>query len=326
MIENIPNILIPQPAYISEYPQFARMADEQMKIFWPHSEISVEKDKQDLLVNLTPSEKHAVITALKLFTKYEQFAGTEYWCDRVVKIFPKPDIQRMAICFSHVELNSHAPFYAKINEELGLATEEFYNSYVEDNTLRLRMEFIDEFINNQSHLISLAAFSMIEGVALYSSFAFLKHFQSNGKNKLNNIVRGINMSVRDENLHSVGGSELFKVLREELKPSELELEDLHNSVKTVAMAICEHEKRIIEMLFSKGEIEGITQIQMNHFIESRVNTVMHQLGYKGLYDVKYNPIADWFYNSINNFIATDFFSGMGREYVRDWKEERLGWN
>lgn len=314
-----------QPAYVFEYPVFAEMADQQLEVFWPWREVSVGKDKQVLLTEMTESEKHGVITALKLFTKYELIVGTEYWGGRVMGKFQRPEIQRMAAAFCHVELNSHAPFYNEINKELGLDTEEFYNSYIEDPLLAERMEFIEEMVCSKDDALSLAVFSMVEGAVLYSSFAFLKHFQSNGKNKLTNICRGINMSVTDENLHSVGGAELCKqlVLEQERSPEELEV--FHKDVYAAAEKIKEHEFCIVDKFFEKGKMDGITDVQMKHFVESRVNTCLQQLGMKKLYDVKYNPVADWFYKGINNYQFNDFFSGMGREYQRDWDAERFTW-
>ena len=38
-----------------------------------------------------------------------------------------------------------------------------------------------------------------------------------------------------------------------------------------------------------------------------------------------NTVATWFYDSINKFVFNDFFSGIGREYVRDWDEEGFVW-
>jgi ribonucleotide reductase beta subunit family protein with ferritin-like domain len=52
---------------------------------------------------------------------------------------------------------------------------------------------------------------------------------------------------------------------------------------------------------------------------------MVNLGYEKLYEVKYNPIADWFYNGLNNYQFVDFFSGQGREYQRNWDSERFVW-
>ena len=50
-------------------------ADQQLKIFWLPDEVKVEKDVQDVLVNFSESEKHGVITTLKLFSLYETHAG-----------------------------------------------------------------------------------------------------------------------------------------------------------------------------------------------------------------------------------------------------------
>lgn len=320
-----PNIKKVEPTYVFEYPHYAEKADTQLDIFWPWSEIKVEKDKQDLLVGMSESEHHGVITALKLFTKYELFVGDEYWLGRVMRNFPRPEIRRMAAAFGNVELNSHAPFYARINEELGLATKEFYNSYVENPVLKERMEFIGELVDNPDDLISLAGFSMIEGAVLYSSFAFLKHFQSQGKNKIPNVCRGLDMSVRDENLHSIGGAMLFLDLKRE---SELtEEQELYYQQKIFELAHCvrEHEHQIVDMLFEKGKMEGITDVQLKHFVDSRINTCLEQLGYGKLFDVKYNPIAEWFYDGINKYMMNDFFQGVGREYVRNWNTNGFVW-
>jgi ribonucleotide reductase beta subunit family protein with ferritin-like domain len=78
-------------------------------------------------------------------------------------------------------------------------------------------------VNHENDAVAIAAFSLIEGVILYSSFAFLKHYQSQGKNKLANVVRGINFSVRDENLHSLAGAWAFKLKVQELNEEELGL-------------------------------------------------------------------------------------------------------
>ena len=321
----IPRIKQLEEAYVFEYPQAIEFARKQNSIFWLEDEIKVEKDKQDLLVNMTPAEYHGTITTLKLFTKYELFVGNEYWGGVVAKRYPRPEIQRMASSFAFFELNVHAPFYARINEVLGLATKEFYNSYVEDETLQSRMDFIDSMVNNPNELLSLAAFSMIEGAVLYSSFAFLKHFQSKGKNRLINIVRGINFSVRDENIHSEAGAWLFRTLLAEMNLSAAEYEKLCEAIYAIAEKILEHEFRIIDMIFEKGSMEGITALQMKNFAASRVNLCLERIGLKPIREVKYNPIADWFYDGINSYTFNDFFSGIGNQYTRGWDETAFIW-
>ena len=178
-----------------------------MHTFWPWDEPSVENDIQDLRVNLTPAEYNGIITTLKLFTLYEMHVGDDYWTGRIMRKFKRPELQRCASMFSAVEFNSHAPFYNKINELLFLDNEDFYSSWKTSEALTKRMEFIDTYAAHENDLISAGAFSFVEGAVLYSSFAFIKHFQAQecGKDLMKNICRGINLSVADENTHAVAG-------------------------------------------------------------------------------------------------------------------------
>jgi ribonucleotide reductase beta subunit family protein with ferritin-like domain len=323
------DVLLPikqrQEAYIFDYPEAVEMSDKQNGVFWLADEIEVEKDKQDMLVHMTPAEYHGTTTALKLFTKYELFLGEEYWGNVVAKRYPRPEIVRMASSFAFFELNVHAPFYAKINEVLGLATLEFYNSYVNDPALLARMQFLDSILEMDDELLSLAAFSMMEGAVLYSSFAFLKHFQSNGKNKLSNVVRGINFSVRDENIHAEAGAWLFLNVLREKKLSAEDFTKLIDKIHAVAEQIKEHEFRIIDMFYEKGDIEDLKKDDMKTFVMSRLNLCCENLNVPKPYTYESNPIAEWFYKGINNFKFNDFFAGMGSEYNRKWKKTAFVW-
>lgn len=326
-----PKIRTKTLSFVEHYPQFRKLADDQLKVLWFANEIKVEKDVQDILVNMTEAERHGVITVLRLFTLYELFAGSEQWSNVMMKRYPRPEIQAMASVFGAFELGVHQPFYSKLNELLNLNTDEFYLGYVDDPVLKERMDFVEEIIKGKSkgeldQLISTAAFSFIEGAVLYSSFGFLKHFQSQGKNKLLNVVRGINFSAVDENMHMVGGAMLFKQHKAELNLSEEDEAYVYNALVQIADKVLEHEKRIVDMIFEKGKIEGITDKQLVHFIESRINACMDNLGYKKLYEVKYNPIGDWFYNGLNSYQSVDFFSGQGREYQRNWNEQDFKWS
>lgn len=304
----------------------SQFTKNQLSIFWLPDEPKVEKDIQDILVNMTESEKHGVLTVLKLFSLYEVQAGQEYWGGRFQEIFSdKIEYIKMANAFSFFETNVHLPFYNRINELLHLNTDEFYSSYVKDETLKDRMDFINEVIDSKNDLYSLAVFSMVEGVILYSSLAFLKHFQSKGKNKLLNVVRGANFSVRDENLHSMGGAYAFK---EKLKNSNLndeELANLKNIINEAAIKLYEHECIINAKIFEKGTIDGITEKQLVHFAESRINLCLQQLDLPSLFKVEYNPVSDWFYDGISGFQYNDFFSGIGASYSREWSESEFTW-
>ncbi len=312
------------PIYNDPIP--VKFADEQLKVFWMHNEPKLEKDIQSVLVDFTEAEKHAVITTLKLFSLYEMHAGDEYWGGRFKKIFKEPEFRRMASVFSMFELAVHGPFYNRINELLNINTPEFYLSYSKTESLKQRMQHIDSMINHPNDAVSVASFSLVEGVILYSNFAYLKHYQANGKNKILNTIRGIDFSLRDENLHSLGGAYAFKYLCEKHNYSSAQIEAIKCDVEQVAKQIYLHEKEIIALMFEKGDVKGITAVQLDNFVQSRINECLKQLGFNKIYEVKYNPIADWFYDSINKYSFVDFFTGVSKEYHRDWDEEGFSWN
>ena len=310
---------------INERAEPVEFAEQQLKVFWTADEVKVEKDVQDVLVNFTEAEKHAVITTLKLFSIYETHAGDEYWGGRFKTIFDGAEFHRMASVFAMFELAVHAPFYNKINQLLHIDTPEFYMSYLDDPVLKSRVEHIGAMISDPDDLVSLAAFSLVEGAILYSNFAFLKHYQSQGKNKLMNVVRGINFSVRDENIHSVAGAWSFKFLKSKRNLTSKQELQLEEKIRAVVQTIYNHEQQIIAKLFERGDIKGITAHQLECFVQSRLNECLKELGYEKEYDVNYNPIAAWFYDGINKFQFNDFFSGQGREYNRNWDQSGFVW-
>lgn len=308
--------------WVIDYPQFAKLADEQMHTFWPWDEPEVENDVQDVRVDMTEAERHGLVTTLRLFTLYEMFAGEDYWAGRIMGTFHRPEIQRMASLFSAVEFNSHAPFYNKINELLYLDTEEFYEESMNDPVMADRIAFVNEAVESEDIAHSLAAFSFIEGAVLYSSFAFLKHFQAQecGKDLIKNICRGINLSVADENTHAVGSALLFQELRKEREvPSQ-------EDIDAMADAVYCHEAAIIDKLFERGDIQGVTKTNLQDFVRHRINLCMTNLGYNELYSehTMDNFIASWFYSNINSVQFHDFFSGGGSEYHINWNEQRFG--
>lgn len=320
-----PFIQQPTESILTKYHKPIEYADKQLEVFWTADEINVDKDIQSVLVDMTEQERHGILTTLRLFTLYELRAGSDYWGDRFIKIFPRPEFRRMASVFSMFELAVHAPFYNKLNEALNVSTDEFYLDYVNDPILKMRMEFVDEYINCEDDLLSIGVFSMIEGAVLYSSFAFIKHFQANGKNKLNNVCRGIDFSLRDENLHSMAGAYCFKELKKEQVLDPVYLAKLHYHLTNAACDIEYHEFAIIDKIFEKGDMPGITKRGMKQFVKHRIDKCLNELGVENE-NTPAGPVGEWFYKGANDFKFNDFFSGQGSEYKRGWDGTRFVWN
>lgn len=311
------------------FKQYSEAANKQLEHTWFPDEIRVQKDKQNILTECTEAERHGILTTLKLFTLYELKAGSEWWGDRFTKIFKGPEFKRMASVFSMFELAVHKPFYSKINEVLGLDQDDFYNEYLDDPVLKSRMEFVDSVINHDNDLIASAGFTFVEGGILYSSFAFLKHFSAQGKNKINNIGRGIDFSLGDEGMHAKAGAAAFRQLRKEMLEDGLltveEDQKIQEVITQLAHKVYEHEECVIDKIFEKGKIDGITDLQMKNFMKNRLNECMKECGFAKIWEINYDPIDSWFYKNITSYNFNDFFVGGGAEYTRNWDESRFIW-
>ncbi len=308
-----------------EYPKAYEFLNAQDDHFWTHKQIEVAADIQQYNTAFTPAEKHGIQTVLKLFTTYEIHVAN-FWIDVVYANFAVPEIRLMAQSFASMEAQ-HGLFYDKLNEALGFSTEEFYLSFLEDPSMKQRMTDIEDYLalgktsDPMNIAKSLAAFSFVEGAILYSSFAFLMSFQQPPKNKLQNIFTGLSYSVRDENIHAEADSWLFNSL---IKEENISLEELKPTILAIAETGYQIEAAIIENIFSKGKIEGITEHQLKEFAKSRINRKLKDINIDPIFDVKYNPIASWFYKSINAIEFTDFFSRSATAYTNKWNFSKIG--
>jgi ribonucleoside-diphosphate reductase beta chain len=287
----------------------------------------VDSDTQQYHSTFTDAEKHGISTVLKLFTTYEVHVA-DYWIDVVYKWFPKPEVRAMAQMFSAMEAE-HALFYDRLNNALGLSNEEFYLEFTKNQDMSERVKFIEEMIAKgdgsagegetfeQNLATSLAAFAFVEGVILYSSFAFLLSFPLPPKGKLKNVSAGLSYSVRDEALHAQADAWLFRTFVEENK-DKIDQKSLEESIKDIANSSLELENKIIDQIFSEGEIDDISAKDLKEFVKSRVNIMLSYLNIEPMYEIGENPISKWFYKSINAPEQTDFFVQNPSSYTNDW--------
>lgn len=303
-----------------EYEKAYEFTKAQNNHHWTHSEIDVDSDLTQYHTEFTEAEKHGINTVLKLFTRYELHVGN-YWTDVIYHRFPKPEVQMMAQVLGAMEVE-HALFYDKLNEAIGLNTKEFHLSFLDDPSMKARDKFIGKMLKNgiegsdEDLAVALATFTFVEGVILYSSFAFLLSFQQQAQGKLKNVAgTGLAYSVRDEALHADAGSWLFNTFVEEYN---IDRNKIQKRIEKIAKESYELEKQIIENIFSKGAIEGITERQLKNFVKSRINKKLKDIKMEQFEKVTYNPISKWFYKAINAVEFSDFFNQNSTSYSNHW--------
>jgi len=321
----------PTDSYVTKYPWAVEMALNQQHIFWPAEELGVEEDEQDFRIGLNDAERHGVLTAQSILTQYElMIGGEELWGGKIAKMFPRPEIQRMAACFANVELNSHAPFYAIGNEVLGVATDEFYSSWKQDPVFAERIQFIETCAASDNPLEVTAALAFMEGSVLFSVFGFFKGFNSRGFNLIPHFVAGIDGSAKDENYHSLASAKLHNVCKQERMQlgnhSKHQEAMLQIAILKMAKEVFNHEILIIDKLFEIPGNRVVTKAELIHFLKDRINVVLERLGLPPMFQQEKGEISNWFYQQLSTVKVPDFFAATQLQYTRNWNKSKLVFN
>ena len=313
------DLMVDTGSYVDKYPQFVEAVDFQKQdLFWSHHEIDLNKDKHDLRKKLNDAQRHAITFNQRLFTKYEDVIGNDYWIGVVHKKYKNPVIRRLAVCFADVENNIHFPFYRKVKEVLGTHNDEFYKVFETDPILAERVKFMQELVASKDTLESMAAFAFMEGAVLFTAFAMIKSLGVRGQNSMANLIAGIDMSVLDENFHFATASEIFKLQRKQEQRTKEELKELENKVYKHAEYVYKHECIIVDAMLAEGDIPNASKDELKAFARSRCNIVLQGLGYKPIFDEQGDTISAWFYSSMNSFKLNDNFFTRGRNYKREF--------
>jgi ribonucleoside-diphosphate reductase beta chain len=303
-----------------EYPEYYTEGWlKQAQAFWLHTEISMQSDIKDWNEKLTSKEKSLVGNILLGFAQTE-CAVSDYWTQKIVKWFPKHEIQQMAMMFGSQE-TVHAVAYSYLNETLGL---ENYEAFLHEPATAERFSNLvaTEGRNTVDIGRSIAVFSAFaEGVSLYSAFAVLYSFQL--RNLLKGIGQQMKWSVRDESLHSKMGCQLFRHMCDEDKDL---LEACRADVVAAAETMVELETKYIDKMFEAGEIEGIKSYDLIQFIRKRTNEKLYELGYVDLgsyfpFNKEAAANLDWFYHLTGGVTHTDFFAIRPTDYSKAGENE-----
>ncbi len=307
-------LLDPRATYAPfEYDQAYKYWELQQQSHWIHFEISMASDINDWKINLNESEKGLIGHILKGFTQSEVFIQ-EYWSQIVAKWFKKPEIQMMSAAFASME-SIHAVSYAYLNQSLGL---EDFSAFLTEPTAKAKIDRLIETKGKSKQEIarSLAIFSAFnEGVNLFSSFAILLNFSR--FNKMKGLGQIIAFSIKDESLHSDAGCWLFRQLIQEYP--EIWNDELKKDIYEAARTTIELEDAFISKAFEVGEVEGLTEKDLKHFIRFRANTKLGDLGLgKNWKNIDKEAIdrMEWFNVLSSGTSHSDFFASRVDSYSK----------
>lgn len=304
------------------YPVAKDIMEAQQDVAWTAQEIPVDKDTHSYRHVLNPHQLNLTTITLQLFVEIEQKVG-EVW-EIIAKWFPHSEIEGCCAEIARMEKSVHAFFYQKMSDVLNIDPEETAKNQQTIQVLKSKLAFLTQITSNleQNKALSLATVASIEQVLLFSNFAMLKSFQSNGHNLIKNTITGVDFVVQDEVIHGNFASYLFKtyLYEDQIHDKEVDLIQLEEDIEELMDEIIAHEDSVIDYIFSGVDsINDISSAQLKTFIRSRANELLNMLGYNDQYELDENPIADWFYKGANSIKMHDFFVSGTNQYRRSWK-------
>ena len=280
---------------------------------WLHTEVPMLEDVNDWKKRLTDSEKHFLTNIFRFFTQGDIDVAGGY-VKNYLPYFPQPEVRMMLAGFAAREA-LHVAAYSHLIETLGMP-ESTYQEFLEYDSMRAKHDYFTDLSNAngtpESVATNIAAFSAFtEGMQLFSSFIMLLNFPRHGKMK--GMGQIVTWSIVDETQHAESMIKLFRAYVEENR--ELWNDDLKSQIYTIAERMVELEDKFIELSFSMGGMEDLTEEDVKKYIRYICDRRLISLGLKGIFKVKKNPLP-WVEEMINAPTHTNFFENRATDYAK----------
>lgn len=294
-----------------KYPWAVDYAVDHEKLHWGEWEAKLQDDVSQWRTTLTPNEINHITQILRLFTQSDVAVGTNY-LEHYIPRFKNNEIRSMLTSFANREF-VHQRSYALLNDTLGLPEEEF-SAFTEVDEMKDKLEFMSN-IDTSSYsglALAVARSAINEGMSLFSAFVMLINYSRFGK--MRGMSEIVQWSIRDETMHAEGMTKLFREFCKE--HPRIVNDDFKSQIYGMVREAVSLEDRVIDLAYSMGEVEGLTAEEVKQYIRYIADRRLIQLGLKGNYDVKKNPLP-WLEPLIATTSHDNFFETVVTEYNSD---------
>lgn len=300
-----------------EYPEILQFTEAINKAYWVHSEVDFTADTQDFHSHLNGAERNAVKNSLLAIAQIE-VAVKSFW-GNLFHHLPKPEFNGLGSTFAECEFR-HSEAYSRLLEVLGYTNQ--FESLVEIPVIRERIDYLSEALGNsistdkKEYAFSLILFSiLIENVSLFSQFAIILSF-ARFKGLMKNVSNIIAWTSIDEQIHANAGIYLVNKIKEEF-PDMFDQETVAEITRLVRSSI-DVESRIIDWIFSEGEIDSINKEDLINFMKYRADDSLQKIGLPrqfnlAIADVK---LLQWFEEEVFANSLDDFFAKRPVDYTK----------
>lgn len=319
------------------YPEAYQRYLQHNQAFWTKDLVPLSKDIQDWN-ELSVENKEFLRYLFLLFTQNDVCVGAGY--DVLLRCFKPTEVQMMLRNQADRE-NIHIDAYSYLLDTLGF-DDSIYAEFQEFECMDKKLEFVenakikkyeeyntivisdDELLKKYNGDIDSAINYMYrsdlaymlavyagctEGVSLFAQFALLLSYQL--KNLMPGMCQIVTWSIRDEEMHVVNNSWLFRKLIEE--NPDIWTDDLKRKIYSAFREIVEKEKAYLDFIYAKGVTPMVTKDEMYSYLEYIADRRLLELGMKANFGVTKNPLP--FMEELTSLKEfANFFETQSTEY------------
>ena len=331
------------------YPWAYETFKKHEALHWLPEEVPLGEDVKDWN-EIDAKQKAFLHSIFSLFTQNDVQVGAGY--DVLLRIFKPTEVQMM-LRGNAARENIHIDGYSLLLDTLGLP-DDTYSEFLEIPEMRCKMEYLndckvkkfeeylaaareelkpygtDDEVNELmdkmyrkdiAKMLAVYA-SFTEGVSLFASFIMLLNYQR--FNKFPGMCQIVTWSIRDEEMHVQGNTQLFKAfIRENL---DIWNDTTKQEIYSACREVVAMEEAFIDYVFANGLTEGLTKDEMKTYVHYIADRRLIELGLKGNWGVKDNPLP-WVEEILNTPEFGNFFETRVTEYSKgtltgSWDELR----
>jgi ribonucleoside-diphosphate reductase beta chain len=311
------------------YPEFWEFYMQHDRMHWTSDEINLSQDVIDF-AKASEAERTYITRVMQLFTQNEVMVANVGYTT-MLRIFKPNEVLAMLSNFMAREF-THEENYSLFTETIGLPNS-VYTDFLDIPIMQTKTEYLDKakvrkyedykadglsnvevdraYRKGVARMLAVYA-GGTEGVSLMSQFACLLQFQFQGKYP--GLCDIVTFSIREEALHCVGNSALFRRFIEE--NPDIWDDSLKFDIYEAMREIVAYEFALIDYL----QAPHMESDDLKRYVEFCADNALKELGMKPNWNTTVNPLP--YMDDALGEILVDFFNGTVSSYSKavegDW--------
>lgn len=278
---------------------------KQQASIWTAEEIDLSKDTFEGI----PEKSVHILKHLLAFFGVSDTIVQDNLADEIVSEFSSvEEIKSNYLYQAYIE-DVHSETYSRLIEQLIKDDKEkfeMFNSIKTNPIIADKVKWAKKWLDEGDIVQRVVAFSLVEGLAFSSTFAFLMFFREKYP-QLQGLGQANELILVDELMHMNFAIMLYNdYIKDEHKLSK-------EDIKQMILDCYETEKTFVESIYSEGDIVGLPKERMVQYVQYMTDSLLYYYGIPLEFNVS-QPLQ--FMSGISLIVRQNFFESKSGEYVK----------